>query len=524
MVYKLSEDFKEFGYWFLPENPSDKVPGHIIFSSDSEALPRLELEDHFSELKDRIDQDFKDKVMLTDRDIIKHKVEIIHGHFSNRTDITLYKCFGRVSHLFSPKYQVEYIFIGELIQNLENIKLNSVRVFYSFISEWMGVSSFKVTDLKLDSVIHDELQEFTIQYNSPPDVLLSNHKKSKLSILFPQPPTLALIPPPQLFDRVNIQQFALLKIEVSEQTLEDYIKIIFDFRDFLSFAVKRTSQIISVKGIFEIEKKLGDDSTFQVYSILQPELKSKSEEIKNIPTPIDIIFVPSINPSAKDTEIDLRKILFTFEDIQEQSNLILKNWFEKKEQLKSVFDLYFITLHTPDLYIHYVFINLIQALEAYYRTLGVEGKYQSDDEYRNNLYQSFLKVVNQEYGDRLAKEFKDKLKGSLKYMNEYSLRKILKEIIRKLDPVLPADFIGNNSERKIFASKVTDFRNSLTHHGEDSSKIMRNLTQLQQLTYTLKIILYGCLLMELGFATETIQKILNRQRDMELEWRKTEKN
>ncbi|MGK7929563.1 MAG: hypothetical protein AB4290_30705 [Spirulina sp.] len=56
-----------------------------------------------------------------------------------------------------------------------------------------------------------------------------------------------------------------------------------------------------------------------------------------------------------------------------------------------------------------------QALEAYYRALGVEGKYQSDDEYRNNLYQSFLKVVNQEYGDRLEQEFKDKLKGALKY-------------------------------------------------------------------------------------------------------------
>ena len=192
------------------------------------------------------------------------------------------------------------------------------------------------------------------------------------------------------------------------------------------------------------------------------------------------------------------KMFFTLNDVQDNLEMYLEKWFEKKEILKPVYNLYFEGFYNNNLSVEQKFLNLIQALESYHRRIE-KGKYLSNEEY-NNIYNVLVKAIPEEVDE----ELKERLKGYLKYGNEYSLRKRLKQIYKKYKKIL--DNIVDNKKR--FIDKVVKLRNYLTHYDDDSLKEDINIKEIYDLNQKLEEILRICLLLEIGFENERIKELL----------------
>lgn len=110
--------------------------------------------------------------------------------------------------------------------------------------------------------------------------------------------------------------------------------------------------------------------------------------------------------------------------------------------------------------------------------------------------------------DWVRSDFRESLKSKLKYGNEFSLRKRLKEIFSKYQEILN-EFIEN---KNAFIEKVVNTRNYQTHHDEDLRKRAAKGEGLYRLTQKLKKLLEICLLIELGFSREQIKGLFSRNR------------
>jgi hypothetical protein len=166
--------------------------------------------------------------------------------------------------------------------------------------------------------------------------------------------------------------------------------------------------------------------------------------------------------------------------------------------MRQVYNLYFSILYNSHIYLEDRFINFSQAIETYHR-IKIGGKYQSDEEFRQGLYQKLVSVLPQEIDDGFRQSLK---RGKLFYANEYSLRKRLQDIIRRLSSEFPKNFIKSN-----FVSKVCDTRNYLKHYDQTLKEKAAKDEELYELTEDLRIILEICLLEELGFTLQDINKM-----------------
>ena len=147
------------------------------------------------------------------------------------------------------------------------------------------------------------------------------------------------------------------------------------------------------------------------------------------------------------------------------------------------------------MYLEHRFLSLIQAIESFHQRI-YGGEYLSDENYKK-VYDTLVNAIP----NGVKIDFKESLENKLKYGNEFSLRKRLKEIFDKYQEILNV-FIEN---KNTFIEKVVDTRNYQTYHDEDLKERSASGKKLYHLTQKLKILLEICLLTELGFSSEEIK-------------------
>ena len=106
------------------------------------------------------------------------------------------------------------------------------------------------------------------------------------------------------------------------------------------------------------------------------------------------------------------------------------------------------------------------------------------------------------------------MKSRIRYGNEFSLRTRLRGIFEsdKYQEII-SEFIEN---KDAFIGAVVDTRNYLTHYeGEEKAAIGEEIDPFIQ---KLKILLEICLLTELGFSSEEIKKLFQRNRKYQREY------
>lgn len=453
----MGEEFEYNGIWWLPDKPEKQVSGILRFTPDEGA--NLDLIGSFKD---------------TENMNITLKPEIILGVSSDGENITLHKCLetrstiGLQGFQTSSRFSAKLVFVGVHFQTSEDINFKSISVHYLYLDEWVNISGFDIESAGKKEVI--------IKYKLPEPFQAEISSGFKISINFRAAQrSFSFVP-----KEVTIKQNTEIKIETSEEKLfEDFREIMYHIQNFLTLGTTKPVYPLTITGLTEVNKKIIEDKVYY------PTVKI-FYQLSDIPKRHKIFFP--------------NDMLFTFKDISDRFELLLKNWFEKKDFLEPVCNLYFGTFYNPRMYIEDQFLSLIQSIESFHRCT-FEGKYLPDEDYKE-VYDTLLKAIPEGVGS----ELKDRLMEYLKYGNEFSLRKRLKEIFEEYKEILDK-FIEN---KKDFIEKVVNTRNYFTHHGMELKEHAASGEDLYHLTQKLRMCLEICLLTEIGFSSEEIKVLISK--------------
>ena len=442
----MTKEFECGGIWWAAENPESKISGKLIFRKGKRL--ELQLTGHPEDL-----EAFSKSASVILGNTSKGRITL-HGSFFVIQEFM--SSFG----LSSRSLYVDKAFVGEHFQRAEDIKFSNLIVQYSYLNEWLGIHGFYPAPSEDFDVV--------IKYKRP-DSIKAVVGDYEINIIFGFETSYSIMEP-----EVNFKQKAFIEIKPLKNSLlsfDEYQEIMQSIQNFLSFALSKPVYPLDVKGrIDESEKRM-----VEIYC----DLCNIEQPFKKLPHSVK---------------------MFSFRGIAGRFEKILNLWFEKYETLKPVYDLYLGALYNPQMYLENEFLSMVQALEAYHRR-KFDGKYLSDDDY-SEVYIKLKSAI-----DNLAveKSFKESLKAKLKYGNEYSLRKRLKDLLSKFRDITK-EFIANEDD---FIGKVVTTRNRLTHLDKDLEDAAGS-EFLFEMTQKLKVILQICILRELEFSKDEIKNVVRK--------------
>ncbi|NJE11887.1 HEPN domain-containing protein [Thermococcus sp. LS2] len=445
-------DLEYKGVWWLPDRPEVKVPGTLKLTPNRGAV--LDLLGYFKDIRD-----IKNIMNLSHH-------EIILGKTSDGRDITLHKCIETNKTLRFPgfstsSFYVENIFVGAHFFEEEDLKFKKLLVRYRYLDEWANISGFQFQ--------YGELREteFVIRYKCPDPINVRLDEDWIISLEFQTKyPTYSIVQ-----KEACISQMTYVGIASSDKrSFNEYLKMVSLIQDFLSLGVGKSVYPLTTIGITIEGTKV---------EVFYPIVGAHN-------TTADTVVPP--------------KMPFTFKDISSRFEVVLRNWFKKAELLEPVYNLYFGTLHNPHTYLEHQFLSMVQAVESYHRRV-YDGKYLPEEE-----YEELYKVLVGAIPDDTKRDLKERLKAYLKYGNEFSLRKRLKQIINQYKDILD-EYL---EDRNKFIEDVVITRNYLTHYDKELKERAAKDVELYYLTQKLRLLVMICLLAELGFDSNEIKNIVQR--------------
>ncbi len=131
-----------------------------------------------------------------------------------------------------------------------------------------------------------------------------------------------------------------------------------------------------------------------------------------------------------------------------------------------------------------------------------------EDEFMDDKEYEIVKNELNEYVNNsiMSEGQKDSWRNKIKFGNEVSLRKRLKDLIKNLENFDITQKITNGNKKE-FIDDVVGLRNYYTHYSHEKEHDVYNVISL---TFNLKLLLELCILNELNFDKEFIDYTLYR--------------
>lgn len=194
---------------------------------------------------------------------------------------------------------------------------------------------------------------------------------------------------------------------------------------------------------------------------------------------------------------------FLLKYLNERFDMVLSSWFNFKSKLPVLYELYFGVMYNSELYLSNKFLMISQALEVYHAQKIRSSKLTIEEE---QLFVKILPYIENLTGDgSITSKDIDQIKTWLRNGRFPSLRSRIMELYDKYSEIIPYLSIKIESST-CFASKVTTYRNNLTH-GNISSDEIDDFDLYW--TYTnLQLLLRLCILSELGLSSEEIKDVI----------------
>jgi ApeA N-terminal domain 1 len=453
------DNFQFTGLWWLPENPNGAIPGTLTFQGDDNA--RLSLIGSFRDLS-AIHEAFQPP--------------LIHGITATGKQIALYLC-SEVETKFSSggfltsEFAARMVFMGHHFGTPEEMVFRRAAVSYDRLSDWAWLSGFQSSiEPNANSGIP---QKYTLEYSYP-----EPHEININGLVLRFEPTfhgeVALI------DHYDLRQEMFIEVEpLIPTSFNGFISnILYHIQNFISLGVGRPVYPRSLN------------------FILSPQAEAPDQTIDA--APVIQVYCP-IRRGIPDKPMHPSEMLFSFAAIREQYQQCLEHWFAKAPILKPVYDLYFSTLYGSDMYGESKFLSLAQALETYHRRIF--GGNPLPPEQFASLKDALIKVVQ---GFKLSHDAYMSYMGKLEYMNEFSLRKRVREVLKSCGA--PVSILIPN--KKAFTDRFVDTRNYLTHYDSRlEAKAVRG-NGLYLLTQQVKFLLELCFLKEIGLSEAARTQIM----------------
>jgi hypothetical protein len=390
---------------------------------------------------------------------------IVHGLSIEGKMLTLLKCEGsgnsRLPGISNVKFNIEVVLIGEdHIDKIEDCLFDTVDVQFRYLDEWIGIHGF-------DKNIHSN-ESLIIKYDPPEPIKICSSNFEKLYVAFSyKGPNFGYF-----IKENSIKQDTFFEFEFSRpQNLDTIFTKIETIKNFIAFATSRLTFITRLTCTSgEIPSKS------KTYTILKTD--SHFNENKEF-----------IAPST---------MLFSFSDIKNHASETFSAWFNIYERLSPVLELYFQSIYNRHISNTGYFLNLAFALETYDRRCTTDTEFSTDDYSKLSLL--LLDALNESQ----SSSFREWLVGKLRYGNEKTFRKRLTTILSNSSQILSSKI----PDSKAFIKKVVDTRNYYVHFDSRLNPIADS--DFLQYNIRLKLLLQVCLLQELRFGNEAIEKYLKR--------------
>jgi hypothetical protein len=197
-------------------------------------------------------------------------------------------------------------------------------------------------------------------------------------------------------------------------------------------------------------------------------------------------------------------MLVRYEEIASEFPEIIRRWYEYRQQLTSVLNLYFSTVFNTDLYGHHKFLFLAQALEVYHRECS--ANFSSEAEPTPDFRKRRDTILG-----KLSDDEKAWLTPKLQYANQKVLARRLKEILDKH----PDEIAAIIPDREKFAATVMNTRHYYTHFGDQKDKgKVAPFQELGLLLAQMRALLQICILKDLGITGKPIARVIQNYKDI----------
>ncbi len=179
---------------------------------------------------------------------------------------------------------------------------------------------------------------------------------------------------------------------------------------------------------------------------------------------------------------------------------MLRKWWLHYAKLEPVVGLYLSTLSGRMNQKFVEFLLITQALEAYHRRM-IGGEYEGRTTFRGGLLCKLVQAIPSD----IDLAYRSRIISGLKYLNEYSLRKRLRTLVRRRKNVIA--FAFENGDETV--NQIVDLRNKFTHYDNAISEVDFVDINLWRSTARAKVLLDSCLLHELGLSEEAAKKAID---------------
>ena len=423
-----NEEYK--GFWFLPQNTENKIPGILYYEANKEI--RLELIGGFEkELPDMFSSDSQ----LT---------EVIHGTSSNNEKITLFMCYrygnwNLSSHYPTTNYKCYYFIKGQHINDISSETFNKVQIEFTSLYEWCPSGRISHTiefaedneTLETTFVLSkSDYWEKAVQIDSDFVVKISGvcgFKSSSDS------------------KEHNLTQNTIFEVESleSKKSFSEFLNKVDMFKQFLSLATFSPVNMSEVTFFDKDDFQQLDNGKRYIHPIGFYRIEDKEAPIK----------------------YRSHQFLFTYQDIADMFPEIIKEWYSCSKNLTPIRNHLISSLEPKKVFTSLDFLIIVQSLEGYHHRFVDKSNKKID--LRNRLEElvflfkdvdkvdkNFIELTHVVKSRNYYSHFYDKNKGVLEGKELYELTNKL----RRLLICCVLSLIGFNIEKiNVFLNKNQDF-------------------------------------------------------------------
>lgn len=188
----------------------------------------------------------------------------------------------------------------------------------------------------------------------------------------------------------------------------------------------------------------------------------------------------------------------------------VQSWFDQYEIFDPAIALFFTITGQKEMFTNIRLLLAIQALEVFHRRTTIEGVMPEDK------FESFRDKLAKAMPDPGDKRMKEKLKGTLLYLNELSLGQRLRAIVADLTAAFghtPPAFSKANIR------KLVDTRNYFTHFSKElENKRMKSGGEMYWASRRIVLLLSLLFLQRLGVAPSDLSRLLERHHEFARLW------
>ncbi|MGB2960184.1 MAG: HEPN domain-containing protein, partial [Bacteroidota bacterium] len=415
------QTFEWNGTWWLPSDTKKKGAGILRLSDSGNII--LNLSGDFA--------------------MMPGDIPLIHGHILFGA-ITLCQCslIGAVSSLqyCNQTYSVQTALQGYHFDSLSEIMFSEFELKYSHLEDWFARRAFDVK-----SVLDDGNNFLTqvVSYNKPKS-LQWDIDGVRITLDFDYTHEADSLSEVILRHGCHITVTYVKEVDLNAFNL----KTDFLLKSFFTFALGLPVRTLSIKG---------SSQSITTEELLPNRDYPGGGYFRQAHHPQIEIFRQRESTAVFGNTPSPDSMLFSFEDVENTFDTILMNWFEKHALLRPVYELYFAVVSSTEVFEQHHFLNLAQAVESYHRRVfggSYDNNWKESTQYRSLIESLSLDISN---------GFRESLKTKLQYLNEYSLKKRLEEVVRKGGSAA-AYFVPNP---RTFAADVVHTRNYMTHFSEE---------------------------------------------------------